>query len=107
MSVIEQETTTTTVEQEQVRRGADWLDENHLGWDETIDLTRLDLKSCSKCVVGQLLDSNDIGYWEYWNFLRDNEIDDRALGFHAHNEIDDRAWDRLTEAWRDEVTSRR
>lgn len=36
-----------------VRNGAAWLDENHPGWETKIDLSELNMVSCSSCVIGQ------------------------------------------------------
>lgn len=107
MSVIEAPTTTTTVEQEQVRRGSEWLDENHPGWEDKIDLTTLDLKYCSRCILGQLYGLDEDPF-RYWDILRENQIEEDELGFSVHGDRDDDGlWPALTEAWRDEITSRR
>jgi hypothetical protein len=36
-----------------VKRGINWLDENHPKWVSRIDLTKLDMSECSDCVIGQ------------------------------------------------------
>lgn len=38
---------------ERVRAGAAWLDANHPGWVERIDLASLDLSDCQQCILGQ------------------------------------------------------
>lgn len=43
-----------TVE-ERVAKGAAWLDENHDGWIEEVELDRLDLGSECNCVLGQIV----------------------------------------------------
>ena len=40
---------------EQVKAGANWLDQVHPGWDEKVNLETLDINSCKDCVIGQLL----------------------------------------------------
>lgn len=111
--MIEAPTTTTTereltVEEEAVRRGAEWLDENHPGWEARIDLTKLNLRNCTSCIVGQVYgfrdDANGV-IFDYWQILRDNELGEQDYGFYSFG--DDDSWGRLTEAWRDEITSRR
>lgn len=37
-----------------VERGARWLDEHDPNWFERLDLERLDMHDCDRCVVGQL-----------------------------------------------------
>lgn len=39
---------------ERIARGAALLDEKVPGWPDKVDLDKLDLGSCSKCMVGQL-----------------------------------------------------
>lgn len=39
---------------ERVAAGAAWLDGNQPGWVDRIDLERLDIGSCMRCVLGQL-----------------------------------------------------
>lgn len=36
-----------------VKRGIYWLDENHPGWAERIDLSQLNMAECTECVIGQ------------------------------------------------------
>lgn len=36
-----------------VKRGVSWLDENHEGWENRIDLDKLEMGSCQSCVIGQ------------------------------------------------------
>lgn len=36
-----------------VKRGIFWLDENHPGWAERIDLDQLEMAECETCVIGQ------------------------------------------------------
>lgn len=39
---------------DRVLNGAKWLDENRPGWFNEIDIQKLDLHSCGRCVLGQL-----------------------------------------------------
>lgn len=36
-----------------VKRGINWLDENHPNWANEIDLSSLDMSECNRCVIGQ------------------------------------------------------
>lgn len=45
--------------QDNVARGAAWLDTEVPGWAERIDLSTLDLRSSSRCVAGQLFGNPD------------------------------------------------
>lgn len=36
-----------------VKHGIDWLDENHPGWVNKIDLNTLYMSDCGNCVIGQ------------------------------------------------------
>jgi hypothetical protein len=39
--------------QQEIERGAAWLDENEPGWERRIDVGKLRLQDCSVCVLGQ------------------------------------------------------
>ena len=43
---------------ERVAKGAAFLDEREPGWDERIDLDRLDIDSNCRCILGQLHDKS-------------------------------------------------
>jgi hypothetical protein len=106
MTAVETEspTRTRTIEQEQVERGAAWLDEHRPRWAEEINLAELKLNNCSHCVIGQLYDG------DFFGTIQDLSVDEVSLGFFVqaeHPMFDDDAWDRLTEAWRDEIARRR
>ena len=45
---------------ERVLRGAAWLDENHPGWENNLDLSKLEMSQCDWCVLGQAVGS----YWD-------------------------------------------
>jgi hypothetical protein len=40
-----------------VKRGIYWLDENHPGWAQDINLDELDMSECTDCVIGQAVGS--------------------------------------------------
>jgi hypothetical protein len=51
---------TETAVAQSVAAGAAFLDERMPGWPERIDLDKLDLSGCWRCVLGQLFDSPEI-----------------------------------------------
>lgn len=36
-----------------VKKGTQWLDENHPGWERRLDLSNLEMNNCERCVIGQ------------------------------------------------------
>lgn len=54
--------------EEQVQRGAAWLDEHALeGWRDRIDLGKLDIDNQNRCILGQL-------WGDYFTALRQTEF---------------------------------
>lgn len=45
-----------------VKKGAEWLDENHPGWEFRIDLGDLQMSNCERCIVGQAVG-------DYWTVM--------------------------------------
>lgn len=82
----------------EVRRGADWLDAVYPGWDKKIDLTTLNLFSCSRCVCGQLFG---------WEGPGPAGLYDEEYGFDVSGDIDKDEYAKLTEEWRDLIAARR
>lgn len=39
----------------EVSRGAEWMDQNHPGWERDIDLSTLSMHDCSACIIGQAI----------------------------------------------------
>lgn len=85
----------STIE-ERVARGAAWLDDNVLGWQNRIDLDRLDMGNRYHCVLGQLY-----GNYMFGPLARDEA---QTLGLqrtgadgYAHLEVE----------WRRVITERR
>jgi hypothetical protein len=60
-----------------VAKGAAWLDANHLGWVDSIDLLVLKMTHERKCILGQLFD----GYGDGLAALGKNGDWARAHGF--------------------------
>jgi len=57
--------------QDNVRKGATWLDGFAPGWESKIDLSTLDLHSSVRCVAGQALNTGDqSGYGVMMEALR-------------------------------------
>lgn len=107
--------TTALSAAERVAAGAAWLDEHRPGWVDKIRITRLDLSSCTQCVLGQV-------YGHYFDAVSPDEAtttarplrdaDAAALGFEhrvdARNSAavrEDYAW--LARAWRTLIRERR
>lgn len=82
--------------------GAAYLDDHDPGWHDRIDLDRLALVSCSRCVFGQLYGSYDAGE----QVLVRADLDPISLGF-AALPGDPEAYFQLDEHWAREITSRR
>lgn len=67
--------------EERVRRGAALLDEKYPGWADRIELDRLDLGSCTTCVLGQLYQDQDIEAYG-WEDDDEDEPDNYDKGVH-------------------------
>lgn len=82
-----------------VDAGAKFLDQHHPGWDQLIDLARLNLESSDDCVLGQLYGSYGRGLDRLFP-RKDGVIPERyPLGFTEpdmsnYGELN-RAWERL------------
>jgi hypothetical protein len=92
-----------------VSSGAQLLDESAPGWHRLIDLDRLDLSSCNKCVCGQL--GRQLG-WELFPGMNDFP---EEFGFEIHFDADERPttdgevralYRRLDEEWFKAVQTR-
>jgi hypothetical protein len=91
---------------ERVQRGAALLDEKVPGWDDEIDLTRLNINDGSRCIGGQL--GRRRGKAHFYAGMME------ALGLVTpssradHGFCDDgRGYSLLTLAWRDLIIARR
>jgi hypothetical protein len=99
--------------QQDVAKGAAWLDENRPGWEFKLDLAELNLSSAQTCVLGQI----DGNFWESLSKMH-RDGDDGAQfeiswaaerGFFViTDEMDEatRAYNQLTDAWRDLIKHR-
>ncbi len=81
-----------------IARGAAYLDERAPGWRQRINLGRLNLSECTRCVLGQLAGGHE-AIWEY--ILRSFGIDefdnaDYDMGFNCH---DEELFADLTDEW--------
>lgn len=105
-----------------VQRGAMELDATVPGWDENIDLCRLELFDCAECVLGQTfgwfwtglwrLRGNDGNYPD--NFYEDLIVRDDYLlwamerGFSVSSSgVKYDLWNQLRDAWITLITARR
>ncbi len=98
---------------ERVQNGAQWLDETEPGWEDRIDTARLHLANGTKCILGQLFNTEG-GYYGVIRNENYPEITHRTapdLGFTRFEdetgEIEGLTFADLDEAWRDLVAERR
>lgn len=98
-----------TQEQEDVKRGANILDQLYPGWEKDINEETLNIAVCSDCAAGQIFGS--------YTFLYDNfgwGTDTAAYyGFNVRKAEDrvrdsvSESYDALRQAWIEEVNNRR
>ena len=104
--------------EKKIAMGMALLDEKLPGWENQVDLQRLALNDCRRCVVGQLCgDDSYTAYQTFWHQLRVWEIGDslsqaREYGFALwEGSLDDNLippeYTTLTAEWRDAITDRR
>lgn len=81
-----------------VKRGVAYLDGLLPGWRENIEVLDLDLRSCTQCILGQVLTN----FFMALRLLGLNQYQAQSMGF---NIIDDPQTDFiiLTECWLDEL----
>lgn len=102
---------------ERVAAGAAFLDEREPGWDQRIDLGRLNLKSECRCVLGQLnsalasdwgVITGKYGLHRAWD-SGPRGLADTDLGFNVsvQRRGDEAEWAELTAAWHQLITARR
>lgn len=96
-----------------VERGAAFLDEKLPGWEDKIDVERLNLESTCGCVVGQLHGGlrgrwRSNAYWRGMDELGLNADSSEAAkyGFVTRGSGADH-WENLTDAWRRLIERRR
>lgn len=81
---------------ERIKRGVAALDElKGIEWPRRINLTRLYLGSCTRCVLGQLFGEFETGV----KALNKPDFDADELGFDRQYE----GYQELTEAWQQEI----
>lgn len=78
---------------QKVEAGIEYLNENHPGWRDKIDVERLDIYSCEDCIVGQL----DIDVDMLDEFGRDYPP---QLGMDG----DDEEYAELTRIWKEKLS---
>jgi hypothetical protein len=86
---------------EEVRRGAELLDERRPGWDQEINLANLKISSCRNCVLGQLYGDYHLGL-DMISSDAGEFVDAEDYGFDGVLD-----WEELNEEWRDLIASRR
>ena len=78
---IDREEMMTWNPEECVARGVEYLDKNHPGWWLKIDLNKLDMGVCEKCIIGQAV--CDFADWQVITFDEMNSNHAIELGFNA------------------------
>lgn len=88
-----------------IPNGIEWLNANHLGWRDRIDINELDISSSTNCVFGQL--GEDFDEFREEHDLTVEECADMGFTINLSGDLEDvstwhmsRAYDLLTEAWR-------
>jgi len=97
---------------ERVARGADWLDGNSPGWQERIDLGRLDLANACLCVLGQVFaeaaEADEYAGDSYYWAQDELGVDPLFLGFDlTTSEVSVEAWQAIDAEWRALIADRR
>lgn len=60
--------------EQQINAGVEFLNEKFPGWHNEINLDRLDMMDCDRCVLGQLMKQNKLGTaWMVENGLQSEE----------------------------------
>jgi hypothetical protein len=90
---------------ERVERGAALLDERRPGWWDEVDLSKLDLNSCCRCVLGQLWGHYWRGAAELFGCPFYNA--DAAAGAAGFDAQDESHFPALTDLWRAAIERRR
>jgi len=92
-----------------VARGAALLDERMPGWDQRINLDRLDLHSPCRCILGQIFpaSSRDGGYWDGIKELGLASWGPDPGGAEAYGFTTARNFQMLTAEWRRVIGARR
>jgi len=88
--------------QERVEAGASFLDEVHPGWDKEINLAELNMKSSTRCILGQVYGLYNKGMYT----LRITTPVSRDLGFSAFPGTSS-AYRLVTAEWKKLIKKRR
>lgn len=90
-----------------VERGARLLDEKNPGWAWDINLDKLDMSSCYRCVLGQLYDGYSYGLGQIGLLHEiDWEYGFDAMTGTARRDVDEQMAE-IDRLWRDEIETRR
>ena len=88
-----------------VSRGIAWLDAEQPGWERSIDLTELDVSSCTACVLGQVFarEADDEG-WSGFEYALDVYESGEKLSYAHHygfanGKVRGDDFDELTAEW--------
>ena len=97
-------TDVTTTIQDRVQAGMTLLDQRLPGWEDHIDLDRLDMRLFGSCILGQLYGSEvateNLGL-QITDSYQTNQVVQHGFGSGEHS------YDDLTQAWREAIKVRR
>lgn len=91
----------STAYKARIAKGMALLDERAPGWESRINLDKLDLKSCTTCVLGQLFGDYSAGR----NLASVSIFDVEEFGFIIFGGSS-RQFNNLTTAWRQTIRAR-
>ena len=83
---------------ERIEAGIALLDEKVPGWEQHIDIQRLNMGDCKRCILGQLYGDYNIGIKK----LEIGLMQDSELGFEVDS-YEDESYDDLTEMWKEYI----
>lgn len=99
---------------DRVEQGAKLLDKINPGWPEKVNLDRLAMRDCTRCIIGQVYgryystlfdlrsDGDIVGYDSDYGFT----LKDSQLTSDSGSERRERLWKKLADLWRAEVRAR-
>ena len=102
-STLEKEECAMPIFRDAVHRGAEVLDIVSPGWEREVELASLDMRSCFRCVLGQIFGSYD-GGMSVLAQKSGKSVDPLQFGFTA---MDDDDYNDLTREWRQAIALKR
>lgn len=96
--------------EKRIELGAAWLDEVKPGWVDLVDLEKLYLGSCTRCVLGQLFAENekDLNGFDMGHIILggwDSAVEEHGFDVPVIHQNDE--YETLTSEWKSYISSRR